>query len=155
MGLRVWCWNQYAIVAVDGERVSSTKKSTDEFVEDQCVVVCVFWLERHCPSWICTKQSDGKQTVVLGSFSTSEGHCAQKLWIVPELWENQTWRLHHDNALAHMSLLICSYLAKNQTSIVPLPPLFSGLSTSRLSSFPNLKPLWKDIISKPQRRFRK
>ena len=26
MGLWVWCWNQDAIVAVDGERVSSTKK---------------------------------------------------------------------------------------------------------------------------------
>jgi len=29
----------------------------------------------------------------------------------PELWENQTWMLHHNNALAHASLLIRSYLA--------------------------------------------
>jgi hypothetical protein len=37
-----------------GERVCCTKKSTDESVEDQGDAVCVFWLERHCPSWNCT-----------------------------------------------------------------------------------------------------
>jgi len=31
----------------------------------------------------------------------------------PELWENQTWLLHHDNAPAHALLLICSYLTKH------------------------------------------
>jgi len=36
----------------------------------------------------------------------------------PELWENQTWMLHHDNVRAHVSLLIHSYLAKYQTSVV-------------------------------------
>jgi len=29
----------------------------------------------------------------------------------PELWENQTWMLHHDNAPTHASLLFPSYLA--------------------------------------------
>jgi len=38
----------------------------------------------------------------------------------PELWENQTWMLHH-NAPAHTLLLICSYMAKHQTSVVPHP----------------------------------
>jgi hypothetical protein len=37
----------------------------------------------------------------------------------PELWENQTWMLHHNNAPAHTSLLNRSYLAKHQTSIGP------------------------------------
>jgi len=31
----------------------------------------------------------------------------------PELWEKQTWMLHHNNEPAHVSLLICSYLAKH------------------------------------------
>ena len=31
----------------------------------------------------------------------------------PELWGNQTWMLHHDNALARSSFLIRSYLAKH------------------------------------------
>jgi len=33
---------QDAIVTVDGQRVSSTKKSTDELVKDQGLVGCVF-----------------------------------------------------------------------------------------------------------------
>ena len=68
----------------------------------------------------------------------------------PELWVNQTWTLHHDIATAHASLLICIYLAKHQTSVVPHPTLFSGRSLSRLFFlFPNLKALWEDVISKP------
>ena len=46
----------------------------------------------------------------------------------PELWENQTWMLHRDNEPAHASLLIRSYLAKYQTSVVPHPPYSSDLA---------------------------
>ena len=42
----------------------------------------------------------------------------------PELWENQTWRLDHDNAPVHASLLIGSYLAKHQTSFTPIHHIF-------------------------------
>ena len=59
------------------------KKSTDESVKDQGVVGCVFWLERQCTSWICTMWSDGKQTVVPGSFRAFEGCCVQEeAWTV-------------------------------------------------------------------------
>ena len=50
----------------------------------------------------------------------------------PELWENQTWMLNHDNAPADASLLIGSYLAKHQTSVVPNPPYSPDLAPSRL-----------------------
>ena len=30
----------------------------------------------------------------------------------PELWKNNSWLLHHDNAPAHSSLLFCNFLAK-------------------------------------------
>ena len=57
---------------------TSTKKSTDKSVEEQGVVGCVFRMERHCLSRICTTWSDAKLTVVPGSFSTFEGCCAQE-----------------------------------------------------------------------------
>jgi len=57
----------------------------------------------------------------------------------PELWENQTWMLHHDNAPAHASFLICSYLAKHQTSIVPHPPYSPDLVPAGFFLFPKLK----------------
>ena len=46
----------------------------------------------------------------------------------PELWENHTWLLHHDNAPAHTSLFIRRYLAKHQTSVVPHPPYSPDLA---------------------------
>ena len=57
----------------------------------------------------------------------------------PELWENQTWMLHHDNAPAHVLLLIRSYLAKHQTSIVPHPPYSPDLVQADFFLFPKLK----------------
>jgi len=57
----------------------------------------------------------------------------------PELWENQTWMLHHDNAPVHASLLIRSYLAKRQTSVVPHLPYSPDLAPGDFFLFPTLK----------------
>jgi len=57
----------------------------------------------------------------------------------PELWENQTWMLHHDNVPGHASLLIRSYLAKLQTSVVPHPPYSPDLAPADFFLFPKLK----------------
>jgi len=59
----------------------------------------------------------------------------------PEIWENHTWMSHHDNALAHALLLICSYLPKHQTSVVPHPPYSLDSAPADFFLFPNLKPL--------------
>jgi len=57
----------------------------------------------------------------------------------PELWENQTWMLHHNNAPAYTSLLIRSYLAKHQTSIAPYPPYSPDLAPADFFLFPKLQ----------------
>jgi len=57
----------------------------------------------------------------------------------PELWENQTWMLHHDNTPTHASLLIRSYLAKHQTSVVPRPPYSPDFAPADFFLFPKLK----------------
>jgi len=67
----------------------------------------------------------------------------------PELWENQTWMLLHDNAPAHASLLIRSYPAKHQTSVVPHPPCSPDLAPADFFLFPELKTTLKDAVSKP------
>lgn len=40
----------------------------------------------------------------------------------PDLWRNDSWLLHHDNAPAHTSLLVREFLAKNNTVMMPQPP---------------------------------
>jgi len=57
----------------------------------------------------------------------------------PELWENQTWMLHHDNAPTHVSLLIRSYLVKHQTSVASHPPYSPDLAPAEFFLFPKLK----------------
>ena len=61
----------------------------------------------------------------------------------PELWENQTWMLHHDSAPAHASPLICSYMAKQHTSVVPHPPNSSYLAPAHFFLFSILKTTFK------------
>jgi len=56
-----------------------------------------------------------------------------------ELWGNQIWMLHHDNAPAHASFLIRSYLAKHQTSVVPHPPYSPDLDPADFFLFPTFK----------------
>ena len=56
-----------------------------------------------------------------------------------ELWENRTGMLHHDDAPAHASLLILSYLAKHQPSVVPHPPYTPDLTPADFFLFPKLK----------------
>jgi len=57
----------------------------------------------------------------------------------PELWENQTWTSHYDNALDHASLLIRSYLAKHQTAVLSHPPYSPDLAPADFFLFPKLK----------------
>jgi hypothetical protein len=61
----------------------------------------------------------------------------------PELWENQTWMLHHDNAPTHASFLIRSYPAKHQTSVVPHPSYSPDLAPAVIFPFPILKTTFK------------
>ena len=56
-----------------------------------------------------------------------------------ELWENQTWMLHNDNPPAHASLLIRSYLAKHQTSVVHQPPYSPDLAPADFFLFLKVK----------------
>ncbi|UYV63026.1 hypothetical protein LAZ67_2002885 [Cordylochernes scorpioides] len=57
----------------------------------------------------------------------------------PDLWKNKNWLLHHDNAPAHTSLLVCDFLAKNNTLMMPQPPYSPDLAPCDFFLFPKLK----------------
>ena len=57
----------------------------------------------------------------------------------PELWKNNSWILHHDNAPAHSSLLVRDFLAKTNTTVMPQPPYSPDLAPSDFFLFPKLK----------------
>lgn len=57
----------------------------------------------------------------------------------PELWANNSWFLHHDNAPSHTALILRDHFAKNSTNIVPQPPYSPDLAPCDFWLFPKLK----------------
>ena len=55
-----------------------------------------------------------------------------------QIRKNQLWILHHDNALAHTSMLMREWLAKNKTIIMTQPLYSSDLATADFFFFPKL-----------------
>ena len=62
----------------------------------------------------------------------------------PQLWREQTWLLHHDNASSHTSVLTHQFLAKNKIAFIPThhTPLIWHHVTS--SYFQKWNWSWKD-----------
>jgi len=120
----------------DGERVSSTKKARRSGSKIKVLLVVFF-------DW----KSIGHHEFVLHGQMVNKQLYQEVLTLLrdavhrkrPELWENQTWMLHHNNASAHMSLLIRSYLAKHQTSVVPHAPYSADLAPADFFLFPKFK----------------
>ena len=56
----------------------------------------------------------------------------------PQLWMNQSWVLHHNNAPAH-SFLVRNILVKNEVTVVPQPPYSPDLAPADFFLFPKLK----------------
>jgi len=57
----------------------------------------------------------------------------------PNLWQNNSWQLHHDNAPAYTTLLVREFLAKNATVIMPQPPYSPDMAPCDFFLFPKLK----------------
>jgi len=135
-----------------GERVSSTKKSTDESVKYQGVVCCVFdWKGIVHHEFVPRGQMVNKHLYQEVLARLRDAVRRKR----PELWENQTRMLHHDNAPAHASLLIRSYLAKHQTSVVPHPPYSPNLALADFFLFPKLKTTLKGRRFKTKEKIQK
>jgi len=57
----------------------------------------------------------------------------------PEMWKNGNWLLHHDNAPAHISLVVREFLTKNNVSTVPHPAYSPDLAPCNFYVFPKMK----------------
>jgi hypothetical protein len=57
----------------------------------------------------------------------------------PELWPEQTWLFHHDNAPSYTSVLAQQFLAKNKMAVIPHPPHSPDLPPCDFFLFPKMK----------------
>jgi hypothetical protein len=53
----------------------------------------------------------------------------------PDKWRNISWALHHDNAPAHMYLIVLQFLASMKTTVIPQPPY--SLDLTQCEFFPS------------------
>ena len=56
-----------------------------------------------------------------------------------QLWTNNSWFLHHDNAPSHTALVLLDYFVKNSKHIVPQSPYSSDFAPCDFWLFPKLK----------------
>lgn len=57
----------------------------------------------------------------------------------PDLWRNNSWILHHDNAPAHKAIIVNEFLNKNSTNIIEQPPYSPDMAPCDFFLFPKLK----------------
>ena len=60
-----------------------------------------------------------------------------------DLWENNDWVLHHDNAPAHSALSIRQFLAESNVPTLEQPPYSPDLAPCDFFLFPKLKGMIK------------
>ena len=70
-----------------------------------------------------------------------EHSSAETIWMIrkAQLWATGDWQLHHNNAPAHVSRLMWSFLAKHQITQVTQPQYSPDLAPSDFWLFPKLK----------------
>jgi len=68
----------------------------------------------------------------------------------PQLWREETWLLHHENAPAHTAVLTQQFLAANKVPVIPYSPYSPDLAPCDFFVFPKmkfkLKGRWFDTI---------
>jgi len=64
-------------------------------------------------------------------------------WKRPELFANNSWILHHDNAPAHMVLSMREFLATKQITVLEHPAYSPDLSPNDFFLFPKIKEILK------------
>jgi hypothetical protein len=57
----------------------------------------------------------------------------------PELWREQTWLLHHDNASSQTSVFTQQFVAKDKMPVIPHPPYSPELAPCDFFLFPKIK----------------
>ena len=56
-----------------------------------------------------------------------------------DLWKENSWILHHDNAPSHKAIIVNEFLAKNSTNIIEKPPYSPDMATADFLLFPKPK----------------
>ena len=136
MCVQQWHWNQRLIIPMEASRSAKTGKTLQVRLNG-FVLLTVFF---DCNGVVLYEFLPQGRTV-----NKEYYHEVMRRWCEAirekrtELWKNQSWNLHHNNAWAHTSMLVREFLAKNKTVIMPQPPYSPDLAPAYFYLFPKLK----------------
>jgi len=65
--------------------------------------------------------------------------CEKVRWKRPELFANNSWILHHDNAPAHTALSVRDFLATKQVTVLEHPAYSPDLALNYFFLFPEIQ----------------
>lgn len=57
----------------------------------------------------------------------------------PDLWKENSWILHHDNAPSHKAIIVNEFLTKHSTNTIEQPPYSPDMAPADFFLFPKLK----------------
>lgn len=66
----------------------------------------------------------------------------------PDLWKENSWILHHENAASHNSIVVSEFLNRNATNRIEQPPFSPDLAPCDFFLFPKLKLALRKTIFK-------
>ena len=136
LGCTATMLKESSLVAVDGKIVATTKRSTsDRSNVKVMVIVSFYWKGIVYYEFVPCGETVNKEFYLNALKHLREAVGRKR----PEAWTNNTWMLHHNNAPAHASLLICEFLTKHETTVVPQPPYSPDMAPADFFFFPRLK----------------
>ena len=137
MDLRVRPRDSRSIKRISCERRAKTEKITSKPVKNQSHVNCFFFYYRGVvhSEFLPTGQTVNKEYYLSVMRRLREAVRRKR----PDLWDNNSWFLHHDNAPSHTALVLRDHFVKTSTNIVPQPPYSPDLAPCDFWLFSKLK----------------
>ena len=118
LGVRLRCWKKSSLFALDGKIVATTKRSTSDRTNVKLTLLVFFYWKGIVHYEFVPCGETVNKEFYLNALKHLREAVGRKR---PEAWTNNTWMMHHDNAPAHVSLLIHEFLLKHETTVPQLP----------------------------------
>ena len=124
-------WDKAAVISVEDSNFTVTRKAQKVQSNVKSVLICCFDIEGIVP----------KEFVLPGQMVNVKLYCDLR-WSRENIrlkrldkWCNNSWALHHDNAVAH-ALLMQQFLASTYTIVISHPPYLPDLTPCDVFSIP-------------------
>jgi hypothetical protein len=141
MGLWIQCENENAVFTMGWKKFVKTEKGAAGQVKCESHVDGVFDIEGVVHHEFLRQGQTVNHRYYLEVMKCLRENVRRK---IPELWRNNSWFLHHDNAPALASLLICDFLANTNTTVHPQLPYSLDVAPADFFLFPKLKSTLKE-----------